>query len=185
MTPRFLIITTLSALALVALAATSLAAVLSSTAGGRRLLGRWLGARTAGVLGAAWGIALIATLGSLYFSEGLGLEPCKLCWFQRIAMYPLVVVLGVALLRRDASVWKTALPLAVIGATVSAYHVAVQFLPEIEVTQCSASAPCSLRYFQTFGFVTIPVMAGSAFLLIAAAMVAQARLGAEGADTAP
>ncbi|MDH3271231.1 MAG: disulfide oxidoreductase [Gemmatimonadota bacterium] len=122
----------------------------------------------------AWIVATIATLGSLYLSDGLGLEPCKLCWYQRIAMYPLVLVLGIALLRRDADVWKTAVPLALVGAGVSAYHVAVQFIPGVELASCSVTAPCSLRYFVSYGFVTIPVMAGAAFLLVAATLAAHA-----------
>lgn len=122
------------------------------------------------------GMAAIAMAGSLYLSEIVGFAPCELCWYQRIAMYPLVVVLGVGLLRRDTGVWKTAIPLAALGAVVSAYHVGIQWMPALEVMQCTGGTPCSLRYFVTFGFVTIPVMAGSAFLLIVTTVATHALL---------
>jgi disulfide bond formation protein DsbB len=133
-------------------------------------------------LALSWLVVLIASLGSLYLSEVRQLEPCMLCWYQRIAMYPLVIVLGVALLRRDVDVWMTALPLALIGGVTSIYHVLVQWMPSIEVTQCSTSAPCSLRYFVLYGFVTIPAMAGTAFLLTSALLVTHGWLGPTGND---
>lgn len=176
MTPRFLIVPALSGLTLVAFGLTVLFALLLAMPAGRRFLADGLGAHAWWLLGGAWIVSTIATTGSLYLSEGMGLEPCELCWYQRIAMYPLVVVLGVALLRRDAAVWKTAIPLAAVGALVSAYHVGVQWMPALEVMQCTGGTPCSLRYFVTFGFVTIPTMAGSAFLLIVTTVAAHAWL---------
>ncbi|WP_276258176.1 disulfide bond formation protein B [Haloglomus litoreum] len=74
------------------------------------------------VLGLATVIATVATAGSLWFSLGLGLVPCELCWYQRILMYPLVVVLGVAAVESRSGVWRTVLPLAVPGLVVAAYH---------------------------------------------------------------
>lgn len=164
---RFVIVPALSTLSLVALVMTVALAGLLLTGGGRRVLRRSFAGRPLWALACAWMVSVLATAGSLYLSEGLGLLPCRLCWYQRIAMYPLVVVLGMALLRRDLEVWRTALPLASLGALVSAYHVAVQWLPGVEATGCSLEAPCSVRYLVAYGFVTIPVMAGSAFLLVA------------------
>lgn len=144
---------------------------------GRGALGEVLDSHPRSAIAFAWLVACVATLGSLYLSEVRQLEPCMLCWYQRIAMYPLVIVLGVALLRRDSEVWKTVLPLSVIGAGTSAYHIIVQWMPSIEVAQCSAGAPCSVRYFVLYGFLTIPAMAGAAFLLISTLMVISARFG--------
>lgn len=171
MNPRFLIVPSLSFLTLVALAAALVLLSLLTTASGRARLRAFASSRASTILATGWTVSLIATGGSLYLSEGLGLEPCRLCWYQRIAMYPLVVILGVALMRGDREVWKTALPLAGVGTLVSAYHVAVQYLPGIEIGACSVSAPCSARYLIAYGFVTIPVMAGSAFLLVAALLL--------------
>lgn len=165
---RFLIVPTLSGLTLVALALVVVLVPLVALPVGRRLLRRSLAGDASKILALAWLVTAVATGGSLYLSEGLGLEPCVLCWYQRIAMYPLVIVLGVALLRSDEGIWLTAVPLCGLGALVSAYHVAVQNLPGIEITSCSASAPCSVKYLEAYGFVTIPVMAGSAFLLAGA-----------------
>ena len=174
MNPRFLILNTLSTATLVALAMGVLLGALLLLGPGRGVLRRSFSGRALWALGAAWVVSLAATAGSLYLSEGLGLLPCRLCWYQRIAMYPLVVVLGVALLRKDLEVWKTGVPLAILGGLVSAYHVAVQWLPGVESAGCSLEAPCSVRYLVAYGFVTIPVMAGSAFLLIAVLLAASA-----------
>jgi disulfide bond formation protein DsbB len=119
----------------------------------------------------AWMVALIAMAGSLFFSAGMGFVPCHLCWYQRIMMYPLVFVLGSGMLRSDPAVWRFAIPLPVIGLVISAYHVVIQLRPSIQITQCDASAPCSARYVAVFGFVSIPVMAGAAFLLITALLL--------------
>lgn len=122
----------------------------------------------------AWAffVALVAMAGSLYLSDGVGLLPCKLCWFQRIAMYPLVLVLGVGLLRGDAGVWRFALPLPLVGLLISGYHVALQYQPSLDLISCGAGGECSVRYLLVFGFVSIPVMAGGAFLLITALLLA-------------
>lgn len=114
----------------------------------------------------AWILAVVATSGSLYLSEGVGFVPCSLCWYQRIAMYPLVLVLGAGIVRGDVGVWRYALPLPVIGLAISTYHVVVQHRPTLDLVPCGSGPPCSGRYVAVFGFVTIPVMAGAAFLLI-------------------
>ena len=111
-------------------------------------------------------VAAIATAGSLYLSEVARLEPCALCWYQRIAMYPLVLLLGMAAVRRDAAIRPYVLALAGIGAVISAYHVAVQRLPGLPSGSCSVSAPCSAIQVEVLGFVTIPVLALVAFATI-------------------
>src|SRR6185503_20162499 len=85
---------------------------------------------------AAFVVATLATLGSLYFSEVAHFEPCRLCWYQRIAMYPLVVILGIAALRRDRSGAVYGLALALIGAVVSAYHVLLEWFPSLDGGTC-------------------------------------------------
>jgi len=113
-------------------------------------------------LALAFIVAATATLGSLYFSEIAGLVPCKLCWFQRIFMYPLSIITGIAWLRKDRKVFMYVLPMAIIGACISAYHYAVQ---RLSVT-CSVDGGCSSAFFYHYGYISIPVMAFSAFLLI-------------------
>lgn len=115
----------------------------------------------------AWAVALTSTLGSLYFSEVANFVPCNLCWYQRIAMYPLAVILLVGALRRDSGVRWYAVPLAAIGAAISTYHVLVERFPSLESSNvCSVAVPCNFVWFEEFGFVTLPYMALSAFLLI-------------------
>lgn len=86
-------------------------------------------------------------------------------------MYPLAVVLGVAFWRNDPSVWRFALPLPLIGFVISAYHVLLQYRPSVEIIPCTTEAPCSGRYMAIFGFVSIPWMAGAAFLFLIALLL--------------
>jgi len=113
----------------------------------------------------AFAIALVATLGSLFMSEVAGYPPCDLCWYQRIAMYPLVVILGVAAWRRDRGAWRTVVPLAAMGTVVSAWHVAIERRPALGGV-CDPAVPCSLRWVEEFGVLTLPMMAGVGFLAI-------------------
>ena len=115
---------------------------------------------------AAFVVATLATLGSLYFSEVAHFEPCRLCWYQRIAMYPLVVILGIAALRRDPGVRRYAMPLAIIGALIATYHYALEWLPWLDTGACSATTPCTVVWFREFGFISLSYLALSAFLLI-------------------
>src|SRR6185436_10189262 len=120
----------------------------------------------------AWIVATVTTLGSLYYSEHAGFLPCELCWYQRIVMYPLVIVLGVAALRKDRAVWITGLVFVVIGAPLSLYHWLVERVPAFaESSSCSAITPCSTPYFEKLGFVTLAWMAMSSFLLIGVLLV--------------
>ncbi|MGH2380709.1 MAG: disulfide oxidoreductase [Candidatus Limnocylindria bacterium] len=107
----------------------------------------------------AFAVALVSTLGSLYLSEVARFVPCTLCWYQRIAMYPLALLLGIAAVRGDLGVRRYAVPVAGIGALIAAYHVALQRLPGLPSGSCSLDVPCSAIYIERFGFVTIPVMA--------------------------
>lgn len=112
-------------------------------------------------------VAVVATLGSLYYSEVADFPPCRLCWYQRIGMYPLAVVLPIAAWRRDHQVRWYALPLALAGGAVSIYHVAVERFPSLESGACKVTNPCSTIWVETFGYLTIPTMALSAFALVA------------------
>lgn len=109
-------------------------------------------------------VAATAMAGSLYFSEVAGFIPCVLCWYQRIAMYPLVVILLIAAIRDDPGVTRYVLPVAVIGAAISAWHIGVQRLPGLPSGSCSLDVPCSSIYVQVLGFITIPTMALAGFL---------------------
>lgn len=121
-------------------------------------------------LALAWLVATVATVGSLWLSEGADLTPCRLCWFQRIAMYPLVVVLGIGALRRDAGARLTAAVLAGLGLAVNLWHLAVELWPTIEGSSCDATSPCSFRWIEVWGFWTIPRMATVAFALVLLAL---------------
>ena len=117
----------------------------------------------------AFAVAATATLGSLYLSEIVHLIPCTYCWYQRIAMYPLAVILFIAALRKDHGIRIYATALAGIGAIIAAYHRLIQAYPDLEGgSSCSATVPCSAAYLDIFGFITIPYMALSGFLLILA-----------------
>ncbi len=116
-------------------------------------------------------IAVVATGGSLYLSEVAGYLPCTLCWYQRIAMYPLVVVLGVAAVRRDRAVAWTAVPIAATGATIAVWHLVIERNPSLAGV-CDAAAPCTIRWVEEFGFLTIPGMALVGFLTVIALVLA-------------
>ena len=133
-------------------------------------------------LALAFVVALLATLGSLYFSEVAGFEPCKLCWYQRIAMYPLTIILAIAMFRRDVDVRWYVIPIATIGAFISVYHYTVEWLPWLDSGVCSATTPCSVIWFRQFGFISLPYLALSASLLIIA-LVAIAQRDATVEDT--
>lgn len=114
----------------------------------------------------AWFVALFATMGSLYFSEVAGYVPCTLCWYQRIAMYPLVVILAIAAAWQDEAGRRYAGAMAGIGAIIAAYHVALEWIPSLDRGACDPAAPCTLVWFRVFGFISLPTLALVAFLLI-------------------
>jgi disulfide bond formation protein DsbB len=115
----------------------------------------------------AWGFALVATAGSLFFSEVSQFIPCRLCWFQRIGMYPLAAILLIAAVRRDMRGGALyGLPLAVFGAIVSIYHIYIEHHPEAETASCKIGAPCATKWIDKLGYITIPTLALTAFLAI-------------------
>jgi disulfide bond formation protein DsbB len=109
--------------------------------------------------------------GSLYFSEVANYTPCPLCWYQRIAMYPLVVILGIAALRSDLAVRRYVLPLVAIGSVISIYHYQLERFPSQTSVACSADVPCTVVWIWRFHYISIPFMALSAFALIAALLL--------------
>lgn len=120
----------------------------------------------------SWVIALVAMLGSLYFSEIRQFVPCTMCWYQRICMYPLVLILGIGSFQNDFNVKKLALPLSIIGLLISTWHYLEQKVPGFaEIKPCTQGVPCSSEYINVFGFITIPFLAGTAFLLISLILI--------------
>ena len=126
----------------------------------------------------AGSVAVGATIGSLYFSEVADFIPCELCWYQRIAMYPLAVLLVMASVRRDQSMLLYVRVIALLGLAVSAYHVWVQWFPE-KSNFCEFDNPCSARWVEAFDQITIPQMAGLSFVLIIATATIGLRPSAE------
>ena len=114
----------------------------------------------------ALAVAATATAGSLYYSEVAGYEPCQLCWIQRGFMYPLVPLLALALWWAPLRV--VAFLLATVGLGVSVYHRAEQQFPDTIGGSCDIANPCSGRWVNTLGFITIPTMAAMGFMLIIA-----------------
>ncbi|MDO6449437.1 disulfide oxidoreductase [Oceanobacillus profundus] len=115
----------------------------------------------------SWIVSVVATLGSLYFSEIRGFIPCELCWYQRILMYPFALILGIATFNSDFRVKKYVLPMAVIGCTISLFHYLQQKVPGFaEIKPCTNGVPCNMEYINWFGFITIPFLALTAFTLI-------------------
>ncbi|WP_188207846.1 disulfide oxidoreductase [Alkalibacillus aidingensis] len=115
----------------------------------------------------AWVIALVATLGSLYFSEIRLYEPCKLCWYQRIIMYPLVLIYLIGVIIKDKKVFIYGMVFSSIGLLVSWYHYAIQKLPFFQDSAPSCGqVSCIGAYINWGGFITIPFLAGIAFTLI-------------------
>ena len=115
----------------------------------------------------AWAQACIATFGSLYFSEVMLFPPCTLCWYQRILMYPLTLVLAVGILRRDPGLHQYVLPLSGLGLAIALYHNLLYFkiIPE-NIQPCTVGIPCTTVQIEWFGFITIPLMSLTAFTVI-------------------
>lgn len=116
----------------------------------------------------AGGVAVIALVGSMWFSDVADFPPCKYCWYQRIAMYPLAVVLPLAAWRKDAAVRFYGIVIAGLGLAVSAYHNYIETFPEASHGGCDPTNPCTIRWVEGLGFWTIPRMAAVCFALIIA-----------------
>ena len=120
----------------------------------------------------AWITAVSSMVGSLYFGEILGFTPCVLCWYQRIAMYPLVLIIGVGIVKKDRNFLNYALPLSIIGGAIAFYQnllyysvISERFVP------CISGISCITRYIQLFGFMDIPLLSLFSFIIITAALL--------------
>ena len=120
----------------------------------------------------AWLVASASTLGALFFGEVMQLPPCVLCWYQRIFMFPLVLILPIGLFPFDRKVVRYALPLAALGWLFAAFHLLLVagVIPE-SIKPCTQGVPCSETVIEWFGFVTIPLLSLVAFSTIIALLV--------------
>lgn len=132
------------------------------------------------VLYLAFAQAFIATLGSLVFSEVLHFPPCVLCWYQRITMYPLVIIFGVAILKKDKLFTYYAWPLIAIGWLIGVYHnlLYYEILPEA-AAPCIQGVSCTTKFIEWFGFVTIPLLSLVGFTFLGALMLIYQRVNSK------
>lgn len=115
----------------------------------------------------AWFQAVVATVGSLFFSEVMLLPPCVLCWYQRIAMYPLTIILAISIVRKESSILAFSLPFAIIGFGISIYHNLLYYsLIPSSITPCTSGISCTSRQIEWFGFLTIPLLSMLSFAII-------------------
>jgi disulfide bond formation protein DsbB len=124
------------------------------------------------VLLISWAQALIATMGSLYLSEILHYQPCKLCWYQRICMYPLVLIILVGILRNDKKLYLYVLPLSLTGLVIAAYHNLLYYglLPNSQPF-CELGVSCTTHYVIFFNLLSIPLLSLIAFAGITVCML--------------
>lgn len=113
----------------------------------------------------AFAVALVATLGSLYYSEIAQFSPCKLCWFQRIFIYPQIIILGLAWWKKDRSILDYGLALILVGGLISLYHNYIYYAAKPSLI-CSVNAPCVEKYVTGFGYITIPLMALTSLVIM-------------------
>ena len=120
----------------------------------------------------AWIIALLAVIGSLYFSEIKGFAPCALCWYQRIAIYPLVVLIPIGIIKKDPRIADYVLSLTIVGTLISIYQNLLYYkiLPE-SISPCSAGVSCTTKYVEYFGFLTIPLLSLITLITITVLMI--------------
>lgn len=124
------------------------------------------------ILLAAWGITAASALGSIFFSHVMAFPPCILCWYQRICLFPLVVILARGLFPFDRSVVKFALPLAGLGWAVALYHTLLYSgVISQELQPCTQGVSCTEKYIELFGFISIPMMSLFAFTLVTALLI--------------
>jgi len=119
-----------------------------------------------------WIVAAVSTMGSLFFSEVMEFPPCVLCWYQRIAMYPLVAILLVGSFRGARESYAFAFPLVVCGWLVAVYHNLLHYeiVPE-SASPCLEGVSCATVYIDWFGFITIPMLSFFAFTIIGSVMI--------------
>ncbi|WP_411348280.1 disulfide bond formation protein B [Paenibacillus sp. WLX2291] len=114
----------------------------------------------------AWVISFLATIGSLFFSEVLKLQPCNLCWYQRILMYPLVVIILVGILIKANNIKFFVIPFSILGIIISSYHIIIQQISIPVLNACDINNPCTHSGFKLFGVFTIPMLSFMAFVSI-------------------
>lgn len=119
------------------------------------------------ILKISFQVALVATLGSLFFGEVLKYPPCTLCWYQRICMYPLVIIFGSAIWTDDYKYLKQSAPLTLIGLVIASYHNLLYYgwIPD-SITPCTQGVSCTSKQVEIFGFLTIPLMSWLSFLAL-------------------
>ena len=123
-------------------------------------------------------LSLFSVLGSLYFSEIAKYTPCKLCWFQRILMYPLPLLFGISLWKKKRDVIYYTLPMTIIGSFIALYHYYIQIYPS-EILPCSSvgySASCSDRFVTNYGYITLPFMSLSVFVFVSLVLYFKLRI---------
>lgn len=121
-------------------------------------------------------VSLVGTFGSLFFSEVMRFPPCALCWYQRIFLYPLILIFGVAVWTDDAGYRKYAFPVAVVGLLIAVYHNLLYYgLIAEALAPCTQGASCSSKQLELFGFITIPLLSMVGFLVIVALLVLDAK----------
>jgi disulfide bond formation protein DsbB len=124
----------------------------------------------------AWVGALVSTLGSLFFSEVMKLPPCALCWYQRICLYPLVLLLPVGIFLRDRRVVHYTVPLVSVGLAIAAYHNLLYYGVIAEtLSPCTAGVPCNARQIAWLGFIGIPLLGFGAFVFVLACLLVHGR----------
>ena len=136
-------------------------------------------------LWAAFIVAAIATGGSLFYSEIAYFVPCELCWFQRICMYPLSIVTLLAALAGDHRVARYLLPLPVVGAGVSVYHILIENHVIATPQGCQIGIGCAVKWINEFGYMTIPTLSLTASVLLIAFLALAAAGSGDDAATVP
>lgn len=121
--------------------------------------------------------ATIATLGSLYFSEIMHFPPCILCWYQRIFMYPLVIILIAGIIQQNKKIYWYVLPLSILGLLIAIYHNLLYYkiIPEA-IAPCQAGISCTTKFIEWLGFITIPFLSLLAFTVITICMIIYTKL---------
>ena len=119
-------------------------------------------------------VSLVATFGSLFFSEIMNFIPCSLCWYQRIFMYPLVFLFLMNILFPDDKIFKYSFPVVLIGLIISIYHNLLMFkiIPE-KLSPCISGVPCSVDYINWFGFITIPLLSFFSYTIVFILLITQ------------
>ncbi len=120
----------------------------------------------------AWAVALVGMLGSIYASNILHWLPCNLCWYQRIFLYPLVLIIGIGILRKSDDLEYYVLPFSILGGLVALYHELIQIgiIPE-KLLPCTYGVSCTTKYINLYGFITIPLLSLAAFILISICII--------------